>query len=167
MAASTAVRAALRPSVHSIVPALRRFGVRGWLVALLATVAAAVVTGIPTVMFENPWFVRMTPVRPQDVVVWVASALLIGLIAGTYAASDSEQGARPAVAGGLLSFLAIGCPICNKVVVLLLGVGGALTLFGPAQLFLGIGSLVLLAWTLMLRTEALAGSGCALPAAGQ
>ena len=33
----------------------------------------------------------------------------------------------------LLAFLAVGCPLCNKVVVLLLGASGALTYFEPIQ----------------------------------
>jgi len=39
--------------------------------------------------------------------------------------------------GGLLSFLAIGCPICNKLVVLALGLGGVLRWFAPIQPLLG------------------------------
>ncbi len=36
-----------------------------------------------------------------------------------------------AAGGGLLSALAIGCPVCNKAVVLLLGSAGALTVWAP------------------------------------
>jgi hypothetical protein len=32
-----------------------------------------------------------------------------------------------ALAGGVLSFLGVGCPICNKIVELLLGISGAFT----------------------------------------
>lgn len=45
--------------------------------------------------------------------------------------------------------------ICNKLVVLLLGVSGALTVFGPAQLYLGALGLVLPAWALRVRARAL------------
>lgn len=165
MTAGAMTRAALRPSPNALVPALRGFGVRGWLVAVGAAVASAVVMGIPTVMFDNPWFRRMTPTRPQDYVFWVVSAALLGLIAGTFAGRSQGLGEKPALAGGFLSYLAIGCPICNKVVVLLLGVSGALTFFGPAQLFIGIASLALLGWTLLLRAGAVAGGACAVPSA--
>lgn len=167
MAASGAARSALRPSFTSLVPALQQFGVRAWVVAALATITVGLVTGIPMVMIDNPWFLRMTPVRPQDYIVWVASAILIGLIAGTYAVVPWANGVKSTVAGGLLSYLAIGCPICNKVVVLLLGVGGALTFVGPAQLFLGIASVLLLIWTLLLRADALVEDYCVAPAAGR
>lgn len=96
----------------------------------------------------------MTPVRPQDYVIWLASGLLVGLITGTFVGPAPAGHRSKAVSGGVLSVLAVGCPICNKLVVLLLGVSGALTVFGPAQLYLGTLSVVLLAWTFRLRVRA-------------
>jgi hypothetical protein len=52
----------------------------------------------------------------------------------------SLSSSRRAFAGTLLSFFSVGCPVCNKVVVLLLGVGGAMTLFNPLRPFLGLAS---------------------------
>jgi hypothetical protein len=52
--------------------------------------------------------------------------------------------------------LAVGCPTCNKFVVLLLDTTGALTFFAPLQLYIGIASVLLLGWTLLLRARALA-----------
>ena len=163
MTAAGIVRRSLRPSLHSLVPALRQFGVRAWVVAALAAVVVGLVTGIPMVMIETPWFLRMTPVRMQDYIVWVTSAALIGLIAGTYAVVPRLDGAKSTVAGGFLAYFAIGCPICNKIAVLLLGIGGALSFFGPAQLFIGIASFLLLGWTLLLRPDTIARSDCAVP----
>jgi len=37
----------------------------------------------------------------------------------------------------------------------LLGTTGALTFFAPLQLYIGIGSVLLLGWTLLLRAKAL------------
>jgi hypothetical protein len=140
-------------------PALRQFGARGWAFATLAAAGYAVLAGIPMVMIENPLFRRMTPVRLQDYVFWLGAAALIGLIAGTFAVSGGSVPGRT-VSGGVLGYFAIGCPICNKVAVLLLGVSGALSIFGPAQLIMGIASLLLLGWALLLRTEAVAGRSC-------
>lgn len=156
-------RASAVPSLSTLGPALRRFGPRGWLIALAGGIVGALVTGIPSVMIENPWFVRMTPTRPQDYVFWLLSAALFGLIAGTFAASRVETDEKPAIAGGLLTTLAIGCPICNKLVVLLIGTSGALTFFAPAQLFIGAGSVLLLGWTLLLRARAVAAPDCPVP----
>ena len=62
--------------------------------------------------------------------------------------------------GGLVAFLAIGCPICNKIVLVLLGTTGALQFFAPIQPLLGAASVVLLAATLGWRLRARA-RGCA------
>ncbi len=46
---------------------------------------------------------------------------------------------------------AVGCPACNKLVVLALGAGGAMTYFAPIQPVLGFLSLGLLAYALRMR----------------
>ncbi|MBI2847967.1 MAG: hypothetical protein HYX83_02215 [Chloroflexi bacterium] len=137
------------------------FGLRSWLVAAAGGVVTLVVIGIPTVMIENPFFVRQTPVRTQDYFIWLATGLLAGLFAGTFTLSKKAGASGRAASGGLLSFLAVGCPICNKLIVLLLGVSGALTFFAPLQVFIGIASLALLVWALHLRVQAIYGSCCA------
>lgn len=139
--------------------ALQLFGVRAWLLTGVGAVAMAIAVGVPTVLIPNPWFTRMTPVRPQDYVIWAAAAILSGLIVGSLAIRQVERGGEgKAVSAGALSVLAVGCAVCNKLVVLLLGTAGAMTFFAPLQLYLGIASLVLLAWALRLRARALAGA---------
>lgn len=149
--------------VNEVRVALALFGIRGSLVASAAGIAMLLVVGVVTAIVDNPLFVRMTPVRAQDYAIWFASGLLMGLIAGTFVGSTPAAHKGTAMSGGLLSLLAVGCPICNKLVVLLLGVSGALTIFGPAQLYLGVLSVVLLAWTFHLRVRAVV-RACSVPA---
>ena len=52
--------------------------------------------------------------------------------------------------GGLLSTFAVGCPICNKIVVAL-GVSGALHDWPADPALLGLASVALLLTTLVLR----------------
>jgi hypothetical protein len=140
----------------------RLLGPRGVAAGLLAAFLAALVIGAPTAVVPNPLFARMTPTRPQDILFLVLAALLVGLIAATYAAPTAATlpaGEARLTGGGLLSFLAIGCPICNKLVVLALGVGGALRWFEPVQPLLGIASLALLALAAWSRLRALR-AGC-------
>jgi len=133
---------------------------RAALYAVSAAVAALLIVGIPTDVVPNHWFTRMTPVRPQDYAFLGLTALFSGLIGASYAFPNScpvDQGKL--TAGGLLSFLAIGCPICNKLIVLLLGVGGALTYFAPIQPVLGGLSIAMLGvaawyrWRAVARTQ--------------
>lgn len=131
-----------------------------YLVALAAGAAWLFVSGVPTDLIDTPLFVRMTPALWWDYPFWIAGAVLAGLLAATYVAGfgdvraeglgkDSQE--RKALGGGLLSVLAIGCPVCNKLVVLALGAGGALTYFAPVQPILGILSVGLLAYAVRAR----------------
>ena len=136
--------------------ALRDAGWRFWSLALAAALAYAVLVAIPTGIIPNPLFARMLPAGPWNYGTWLLSAPLFGLI---FAASLSPGFApcpvrRPTTAGGLLAALAVGCPVCNKVVVLLLGVSGALTYYQPIQPLLGALSLLLLGSALWLRVRA-------------
>jgi len=137
--------------------AVRAFTPGAWVAGVLAALFVLLAIGGTTAIFENDFFRRMTPVRPQDYVIWLLSALLVGLLAGTFVVSRATGQAGKAVAGGFFADIAVGCPVCNKVVVAAIGSSGALTFFGPLQLFIGIGSIGLLAIALILRARAIAG----------
>jgi hypothetical protein len=120
----------------------------------LGAAFAALTIGIPTDVIPNPIFGRMTPVRAQDYVFLIVTALLAGILAASYAlpqtrACSIQQGR--ATVGGFLSFLAIGCPTCNKIVVLLLGTSGAMSIFEPLQPFLAAASFALLLLAIWIR----------------
>lgn len=138
--------------------ALAMFGMRGWLAAVIGASATLLLIGMVASLIENPVFDRQLAARPQDYVIWALTAILGGLIAGTFAVSPTVTNQGKAASGGVLSAIAVGCPICNKVAVTLLGTSGALNTFGPTQIFIGIGSLILLTWTLSLRAQAVVGS---------
>ncbi len=126
--------------------------------AVLATVSALAI-GLPTDVIPNPVFGRQgTPVEPWATPVLAITAVLSGLLFATYfqAGGTVETGeldrpSRFGSLGGLLSFFAVGCPICNKVVVIALGTSGALTWFAPVQPYLGVVAVGLLAWALRVR----------------
>ncbi|HEX5504068.1 MAG TPA: hypothetical protein VFW96_15685 [Thermomicrobiales bacterium] len=147
------------------------FGGRGLIAGALAAALTVVAIGVPTVVVPNPFFERMTPTRPWDYAVLGLTALLAGLVVATYfPAAGRACPVAPAegrlTLGGLLSFLAVGCPVCNKVAVLALGAGGALRYFAPIQPVLGLASLALLGGTAWLRLRALRAATPATRAAG-
>ena len=130
-----------------------------WRFAAVMAVVSGLAIGLPTDVIPNPVFGRQgTPVEPWAVPVLVATALLSGLLFATYFrtgdtddSAGSDRPSRFGGVGGLLSFFAVGCPICNKVVVIALGTSGALTWFAPVQPYLGVVAVVLLAWALRVR----------------
>lgn len=143
--------------------ALSMFGWRGWSLAIVGALATLLVIGIPTALIDNPVFGRQLEARAQDYWIWGISGVLGGLIAGTFAVAPGLTNHGGMTSGGVLATLAVGCPICNKVAVVLLGTSGALNFFGPSQIFLGIASLLLLGWALLVRSQAVVGT-CPVPA---
>ncbi len=140
------------------------------------TLVALLVYGIATAIIPNPVFGRGIPPQPFAVAVWLASAPLIGVVMATYFAPlpESMPGELPSPVrrdgtaigsiGGFAAFLAIGCPTCNKIALVLLGASGATSVFAPIQPFIGAVSLALLAGTLVWRLRLRArGGGCAVP----
>lgn len=143
-----------------------------WPRFLLAFVVGAALmaffAGVPTDVIPNDFFTRMTPVRGYDVPVLVTVSLLSGALAATWwgvagPACPMRRPGATGAAGATLGWLAIGCPVCNKIVVFALGVSGAVNLFGPAQPWMAALSVVLLVAALAWRVRALLGTGRASP----
>lgn len=144
-------------------------GDRRYLLALgPAIVVVALAVGIPTDVLPNPWFTRMTPVRPLDVALLPLTSISVGALLATLALPRAQGARGNAVAtgagGGVMSAFAVGCPVCNKLVVLALGFSGALTYFEPIQPMLGIGAVVIALVALRRRARARS-SACPLPPA--
>jgi hypothetical protein len=102
--------------------------------------------------------------------VLVVTAGLSGLVTATYVRSPSvpepasiPQRTRSGVLGGFLTYLAVGCPVCNKIALLALGYSGAIRWFAPVQPLLALAGVALLGYALNRR---LAGeTSCPVPAA--
>ncbi len=134
------------------------------------------VVALPTALIPNPVFGREIPPTAWAWPVLLVTAALSGLLMATYVredraaapvgAGDGRAGSAPdgapetdeAIAqgragmlGGLLTFLAVGCPVCNKLALIALGYAGALQWFAPVQPFLAGGGVLLLGWALVRR----------------
>ena len=147
------------------------------------TIAAFLAYGLVAAIIPIPVFGRSVPPTTSAIWVWVLSAPLMGLVMATWTAPmrlapavatplsrqvrlpspapmDAGRGGALGMVGSLGAFLAIGCPVCNKIALLLLGTSGALSVWAPLQPVVGAASLVLLAVTLVwrLRIRALGGA---------
>ena len=73
-------------------------------------------------------------------------------IAETDAAEAEEaKGSKLGIAGGVLAWFAVGCPVCNKLALIALGYSGAITWFAPIQPYMAIVALVLTGVALVIR----------------
>lgn len=135
---------------------------RHWLVALVSSAAYFLVVAIPTDLVDTAMFSREIPPTWWSWPTLVLSSSLAGLLTATYVAADPsssdpgrpERAARGGIAGGLLTFFAVGCPVCNKLVLLALGYAGATTWFAPFQPVLQVVGIGLLGWALRERLRA-------------
>lgn len=127
-----------------------------WLTALAVTLLAAIAMGVPTGVLETSLYTRMTPVTWWNYPIWAVSAMLVGLTAATYirgggGSSAARDRSQRTLGAALISTFAIGCPICNKLVVTAIGVSGALSYWAPLQPLLGLLSVAALAAGLVVR----------------
>lgn len=135
-----------------ILQALRLWSRRQWLVAVGAAGLSAALLGLATGSIPNPITFRQIPTPWWGYILWTLSAVLGGMLAGTYVTPTPATGnERKATLGGLLSVFALGCPVCNKLVLLALGTSGALTWFAPLQPILAALAVGLLAEALRRR----------------
>jgi hypothetical protein len=136
------------------VAAVREWDRRRWTVALITSVATLVVIALPTALLPNPVFGREIGPTWWSWPVLVVSSVLSGLLLATYVrgADDTlDREGRTGLAGGFLAFLAVGCPVCNKLALVALGYAGAIRWFAPVQPVLAAGAIALLAWALSRR----------------
>lgn len=134
--------------------ALTAWPPRRWLVALVGAVLTVISIAVPTAMIANPVFGRAVPVTAWAWPALLAAAALSGLLLATYVRGPDradQVSARTGAAGAALTFFAVGCPVCNKLVLVLLGASGAMQWFAPVQPVLAVAAIGLLAWALRSR----------------
>jgi len=143
-----------------------------WPRAVLFAGMAAVIIAVPSDIIDTPVFGRPVEVRWIDYVILAITSALIGLIfairpkpveSTELVAAAERQGTRT-IWGGFVSFLAVGCPVCNQAVVALVGVSGALSWWAPVQPFVGLLAVGLLLYTLRKRLNTYKLTACPVPA---
>ncbi|SCG70317.1 cytochrome c biogenesis CcdA family protein [Micromonospora halophytica] len=156
--ATDSVVSVAAPAV-SVTSGIAAWPARRWAAAVLAAVATTVVIAVPTDLIDTPFFGRDVAVTWWAWPVLLVTAVLSGLLLATYVAPVAGTGDKPTggsesrtgVTGATLSLFAVGCPVCNKIVLLALGYSGAMNWFAPAQPVIAAASIVLLAWALRRR----------------
>jgi hypothetical protein len=139
---------------------------RRWTRGVGVAIATAAIVGIPTDVVDTAYFTRMTPVRWWEYPVLGLTAMLTGLWATIPRAASDVSGRSGVVGAVTTTVFAIGCPVCNKIVVGLLGLSGALGVWGPIQPILAVLSLAALGCAVVVRwrRRACAADTCNKPA---
>ena len=136
------------------------------------TVAYVLTVGISTAMIDTPVFGREIPTTWWAWPALLVAAPLAGLLTATYVrvpggasgGDPSDTGARRGMVGAVLTWFAVGCPVCNKIALLVLGYAGAMTWFAPIQPLLWVLAIGALVWALSVRLRGEVAGALPVPA---
>ena len=136
------------PGYRGIDDAIGKLPIGVAAVAKGLTIAAVtfVVLGTVTALWENPLFFRMTPAGEWEIGLLGFLALLSGIyvvIRRPFCSSKTVG------VGGLLGFLGVACPICNKLLLLAFGSELLLTYFEPVRIYVTALGIIIVAWAVV------------------
>ena len=136
---------------------------RRLLQGLAVTVFTFAGLGTLSALWDNPLFFRMTPAGALE----IALLLVLSLLLGVYVAIKRPRcSVRTAGAGTVLGFLGVACPVCNKLLLLLIGGDILLTYFEPVRIYVALAGVMLAAWA-VTREWRLRGESCAPELGGE
>lgn len=117
--------------------------------ASLYSIIFFVVFGVLTVLIPNKFFARMTSVTMLDYIFLIFTSLLLGIYVSFYhyqKKHGSKKCEVAATSGGVFGFLGFGCSVCNKLLILLLGVAGVLMYVESYRALIGSTGIALLGY---------------------
>ena len=127
-------------AVSTRVRSLRPIGLRELMVSAVIGAVVYGVFGTVSALWHNPLFIRMTPTSGFETGLLAVQSALLGLYFGIRRSSCALPKAG---VGGILGFLGVACPVCNKLLMLLFGSQLLLTYFEPVRLYVGIAGILL------------------------
>ena len=127
---------------------LKQLSLKEWLSTLIITSATFLLLGTITALLNNSFFIRMTEVNGWDYIILSFESLLIVLFFGIRAPHCAT---KKAGIGGVLGFVGFGCPVCNKILLLLFGSSFLLSYFEPVRHYAGALGLLLFSYALIQR----------------
>ena len=124
---------------------LKQLSLKEWLSTLIIASVAFLLLGTITDLWNNSFFIRMTEMNGWDYIILSFESLLIGLFFGIRAPHCAT---KKAGIGGVLGFVGFGCPVCNKILLLLFGSSFLLSYFEPVRHYAGTLGLLLFSYPL-------------------
>lgn len=125
---------------------------RRLIIAGAAGIAAVAALTIPNSIIDVGFFTRGVPIRWWELPVALAASVLVAvwfLIPAPRSSSRTDK--RPVVGATFVALLAVGCPTCNVVMMLALGLAGTLRYWAPVQPYLALVSLAVLVVAVSVR----------------
>lgn len=127
------------------------------LIAAATALGSFIALGSVAALWDNPLFIRMTSVSGFEIAALAALSLLLGVYVAIRRPFCSI---KTASAGGVLGFLGVACPVCNKILLLLFGGELLLTYYEPVRIYVAAAGVLIAAvavgreWVLVKRQPA-------------
>jgi len=109
------------------------------------TIAMFVTLGTVAALWNNPFFIRMTPAGGWEVSLLALLSLLSGLYVLIRRPFCSN---RTMGAGGVFGFLGVACPVCNKILLLVFGGELLLTYYEPVRIHIALIGVLIALWAI-------------------
>lgn len=109
---------------------------KGSLLAILIFAAFGTISAL----WQNPFFIRMTPTTGFEISLLAIQAILFGIY---FSIPTDYCSTKTLSTGGVMGFLGVACPVCNKILLYLFGAELLLAYLEPARIYLAaIGTLI-------------------------
>lgn len=127
------------------------------LIGSATVLGSFIALGTVAALWDNPFFIRMTPVSEFELAALAALSLLLGVYVAIRRPFCSV---KTVGTGGVLGFIGIACPVCNKILLVLFGGDLLLTYFEPVRIYVAAAGVLIAAvavtreWALIKRQPA-------------
>ncbi len=110
---------------------------------LITAVLVFATVGTVTAVWDNPFFIRMTPGGGFELTL----LFLLSTLSGVYVAiRDPACSVKKAGVGGVLGFIGIACPVCNKILLILFGGELLMAYFEPVRVYVAALGVLIVGW---------------------
>lgn len=126
---------------------------------VIGIVSAAVILlffGAITALIPTGFFTRMFPAAMIDYLLLILTSVLVSAFIGLHVYEKSYRTSKEsyvAAGGSAAGFFAVSCPLCNMLLVFLLGTGTVFAYVEPARPAIGAIGIVILALLLFIKTR--------------